>query len=235
MGPKDKYKFNNSSSPSTPQKINNSIAELRQRLSNMEEKVIALEKHNESLEKRVEELEASKAISENVTKQLANEVDRLDQYLRRSNVIVRNVFLPEKETHDQINKKLIKVIKEDLNLPDVVNEVDKLHRVGKIKHLNGKKTQDVIIKFKSHAARYSVYNERKKARNIKIAPNLNKRRGKLLYDAVQLSVNESKVNFVYADAHGDLKIRLHEPHNEKHVFSFNSLDELNNLLSDIAV
>ena len=89
---------NHNNSSSMSQKIQNLIADLKQ-------KVINLEKTNESLEKRVEELETSKVISENVTKQLANEVDRLSHYTRQSNVIVRNVFLPENETREQVNKK----------------------------------------------------------------------------------------------------------------------------------
>ena len=134
---------NHNNSSSTPQKLNNLVAELKQR-------VINLEKKNDSLEKRVEELETSKVISENVSKQLANEVDRLSQYTQRSNVIVRNVFLPEIESNEQINKKVVKIIKDELNLPNVVDDVDKLHRVGKIKQRNGKKTQDIIIKFKTY-------------------------------------------------------------------------------------
>ena len=200
----------------------------------MEQKVKDLEKKNDSLEKRVAELEASKVVNENVTNKLAMEVDRLNQYMRRSNVIVRNVFLPEVETNNEVNKKMVKIMKEEMKIPDVVvNEIDKLHRVGKVKEVNGKKMQDIIIKFKSHAARYAVFNERKKAKNIKIAPNLNKRRGKLLYDAGQLTVNASNVNFVFADAHGDLKVRFHETHKGRYDFSFNSLEELNNLLASL--
>ena len=112
---------NHNNSSSTPQKLNNLVAEPN------------LEKKNDSLEKRVEELETSKVISENVSKQLANEVDRLSQYTRRSNVIVRNVFLSENESNEQINKKVVKIIKDELNLPNVVDDVDKLHRVGKTK------------------------------------------------------------------------------------------------------
>ena len=179
-------------------------------------------------------METDVAISVNVTSQLAKEVDRLSQYTRRSNVIVRNVFLPEEETNEQVSIKMMKMIKIDVKLPDVVDEVDKLHRVGRIKQLNGKKTQDIIIKFKSHAARYSVYNERKKVRNIKIAPNLTKHRGNLLFDAAQAMKDSPKVNFVFADAHGDLQIRLNEPHKGSHVFSFYSLEIiLPNIYDDV--
>ena len=38
----------------------------------------------------------------------------------------------------------------------------KLHRVGKIKDRNGNQSQDIIVKFKSHSARYKVYKGLKK-------------------------------------------------------------------------
>ena len=133
----------------------------------MERKVTSLEQKNKGLEKKIEQLETDVAISVNVTSQLAKEVDRLSQYTQHSNVIVRNVFLPEEETNEQVSIKMMKMIKVDMKLLDVVDKVDKHHRVGRIKQLNGKKTQDIIIK--------------------------------------------GKVNFVFADAHGDLKIRLNEP------------------------
>ena len=91
--------------------------------------MINLEKKNESLGKRVGELETSKVISENVPMQLANEVDRLSQYTWQSNVIVRNVFLPENETNEQVNKKVIKIIMDIMKLPNIVDDVDKLHCV----------------------------------------------------------------------------------------------------------
>ena len=75
--------------------------------------------------------------------------------------------------------------------------------------------------------------ERKKAKNIRIAPNLTKRKGKLLHDAVQSTEDATKVNFVYADTHVDLKIRLNDPHNGRYVFPFNTLEELNKFLVEI--
>ena len=66
------------------------------------------------------------------------------------------------ETSEQVNKKVIKIITDDLKLLNIADDVDKLHHVGKIKQRNWKKTQDIIVRFKSHASRYLVYNERKK-------------------------------------------------------------------------
>ena len=73
------------------------MAELKQQFKDMETKVVKLEKNNEFLEAEVELLESSRIITENAAKQLANEIDRLSQHTRRSNVIVMNVFKPEKE------------------------------------------------------------------------------------------------------------------------------------------
>ena len=70
--------------------------------------------------------------------------------------------------------------------------------------------QDVIVRFKSHHARYRVYNERKKAKNIKIGANLTKRRGKLLFDASNVVKSIDKVDFCFSNIHGDLEL-IEEP------------------------
>ena len=65
---------------------------------------------------RVEELEAANAISSHVNDELTKELDRLGQYSRRLNLIFRNVFLPEKQSNEQITDQISKMIKLDLNL-----------------------------------------------------------------------------------------------------------------------
>ena len=90
--------------------------------------------------------------------------------------------------------------------------------------------QDVIIRFKTHHARYTVYNERKKTKNVRIAANLTKRRAKLLYDASNAIKDIQKVDFCFSNIHGDLKVRLVEPYNGRSVFAFNSMSELNDIL-----
>ena len=40
-------------------------------------------------------------------------------------------------------------------------------------------------------------------------------------------------SIVYADAHGDVKIRLNDPHNGRFVFPFNTLEELSKLLAEM--
>ena len=122
-----------------------------------------------------------------------------------------------------------------MGLPDVVPDFDKAHRIGQVKTINGKKAQDVIVRFKSHSARYKVYKNRKRANNIRILPNLTKRRSGLLYEAIQMT-NE-KINgdwgFVFANQHGDLLIRTNDKYKGKHYFEFTSIDSLTKPLHEI--
>ena len=140
------------------------------------------------------------------------------------------MFLPEQESNEDVEKDIHKMLRNDLKLPAMINEIDKLHRVGKVKERNGKKVQDVIIRFKSHYARYKVYNERKKAKNIKIHANLTKKRGKLLFEASDATKEIERVDFCYSNIHGDLNLRLVDPFNGRSSFAFKSMGELNDLL-----
>ena len=118
-------------------------------------------------------------------------------------------------------------------MPDtVLADVDKFHRNGFVKTKHGKRQQNIIVKFKSHASRYACLIKKKQLKCKNIAPNLSKNRGKILHKASEL-INEKKpstVKFVFANIHGDLQIRLAEPCNGKMVHPFNSLKELDNFL-----
>ena len=94
----------------------------------------------------------------------------------------------------QVEEKVKKIIKNELNLPALLPEA---HRVGKVKEMNGKKSQDIIIHFKSHSARYEVFSKRKSLRNKKAHANLTQSIGKLLYKAKLLVEKLDKVALVY--------------------------------------
>ena len=139
----------------------------------------------------------------------------------------------ESENIEDVTEKVHEILSKDLNLPNVVNQIDKLHRIGKTREKNGKKTQDIIIRFTSHRARYQLYGKRKLSSNFKIKPNLTKKRQSLRYDASQLVENNEKVNFVYADIHGDIKVRLIDVHKGKYVHNLQSIEELEDLLNTL--
>ena len=206
------------------------IKSLKDKVLNLEKRVEEVEKRNKSLEEKVTVLESDNIISQKVSKLLATDLDRLDQYHRRSNIIVSNVLKQENEKNEDVIEKVNNIIAKDLNLPNVVNQIDKLHHIGKTRERNGKKTRDIIIRFKSHRARYEVYEKRKSSNNIKIKPNLTKKRQTLRYDATQLVENNDKVDFAYADIHGDIKVRLVNLHKGKYAHNINSIEELEDLL-----
>ena len=112
-------------------------AELKRQLESLQQKVNKLANNNKSLEEKVDVLENTKrklidrveiletkmSVSENVTSRLTAELDRLDQYNRRSNLVIKNINLPDdpkSETQDDIKVIVKKVIKEDLQLPDTI-------------------------------------------------------------------------------------------------------------------
>ena len=150
---------------------NNTIAELKQQIAVMGARITKLEEANEELESKVDVLEGRLKISENVSEKLCIELDRLDQYHRRSNIIIKDVFLPEKETSEDVTKVVHKIISKDMGLPNLVPSIDKLHRQGKILEKNGKKNQNIIVRLKSHFARYSILKEKKKAKNVRLSAN----------------------------------------------------------------
>ena len=189
---------------------------------------------NKILEEKVVLLESEKAINNNVTKLLSEEVDRLDQYHRRSNIVIANILKPGHETQEELINKVHETLK-DLSIPNVIPEIDKLHRVGKTRERNGKQTQDIIVRFRTHTARYQVYDNRKRTTNVKIRPNLTKKRDKLRYEATELVKDNDKVHFIFSDAHGDIKVRLNNQFKGKYVFLIKSLEELEELLEKINV
>ena len=208
---------------------------LKDKLEKVERRLEEIENKNKKLEEKVVVLESEKAINQNVTRLLSEEVDRLDQYHRRSNIIIANVIKQEHESQEEVTNKINEIIQRDLNLPEVIPEIDKLHRVGKVRERNGKQTQDIIVRFRTHAARYQVYDNRKRTSNVKIRPNLTKRRDQLRYEATELVNDNNQVNFVYSDAHGDIKIRLNNQFKGKYVYEINSLEELKDILEKINV
>ena len=116
---------------------------------------------------------------------------------------------------------------------EVVNDIDKYHRTGYSKrNKNGKKTQNIRIRFKTHKSRYACLEKKKNAKTGKLSPNLTKKRGKILYDAGNIIKDKeiNSIDFVFANRHGDLQVRLATPYEGKQVFPFYSLQDLDDFL-----
>lgn len=229
---------------------NADVAELKKQIEALQQKVNKLFNKNKTLEERVdvldntkrkltdkvEALESKVAICEVVNFNLSNEVDRLDQYTRRSNIIIKNIKLPDdpkQETNEDVKKIVKKAIKDDLKLPDtILEDVDKFHRNGIIKQNGGIKTQNVIVRFKSHSSRYACLLKKRDLKSNKIAPNLTRKRGQLLFNTTKIIKDKmlSQIEFVFANIHGDLQVRLAEPIEGTKVHPFDSLKQLDDFL-----
>ena len=239
--------------PSSKQNNNtNNEAELKRQIESLQQKVNKLFAKNKSLEERVDVLENTKrklsdkvealeskmAVCEVINSNLSIEVDRLDQYTRRSNMIIKNMDLPDdpkQETNEDIKKLVKKVIKDDLKLPDsIFDDVDKFHRNGLVKNNGNKKTQNVIVRFKSHNSRYVCLMKKKEMKYKKIAPNLTRKRSKLLFDTSTIIKDKllTQIEFAFANIHGDLHVRLAEPIKGSKVHPFNSMKQLDDFLLD---
>ena len=140
------------------QKVN----KLATKNKNLEERVDILENTKRKLCDKVELLESKIIISEGVTSKLVREVDRLDQYNRRSNLIIKNIELKENKTYKDVEKIVNKVLKEDLDLPaEVLNDIDKFHCNGFVKKISeNKKKQNIIVRFKSHSSSYACLSKK---------------------------------------------------------------------------
>ena len=229
-------KANRNNSNESNSNSNDDVDELRARIEAMEKELKSIKNENEVLEGRVAILEDKIAVSCNTSLKLRQEVDRLDQYQRRSNILLKNVELGPTNSQKDDKKLVQNLLQKELKVPKALVEVDKLHRMGRTRTNAGKKTQDIIVRFKSHAARYDVYEARKKATNLKIRPNLTKRRGDLLYRASKLVEGAEEVHFVFANAHGDLKLRLKEkPDGGEQYHSFSSIEELKKTLEELNI
>ena len=204
--------------------------QMLQRLVKAEENIKQLENSKKDLEKRVEVLEAKVVVAENTSEKLRLELDRVDQYQRRSNVLLKFADLP-KNNNEAKDKELVKnVLEKELKIANCLSTIDKMHRVGKVRTRDGKQNQDIIVRFKTHHSRYTVMRNRKEAKSAKIRPNLTKYRNDLRYNASELVKNIEGVKFVYANIHGDLILRLNEEIDGEEDFQFNSMEKLKSLL-----
>ena len=113
--------------------------------------------------------------------------------------------------------------------------MDKFHRIGPTHEDN---EQDMIVKFKSHSAKEEFFNCRKNIRRgIKVKPSLTPDRRKLLKEADDFIKSYSsgdslkiEPEYVFADIHGNLKVKMKKEGRGKRYFKFSSLSELREII-----
>ena len=199
------------------------------------------------MEQTVEKLESQLKTSQNVNTILSEQLDDLQQYGRRSCVIVEGIPLSEngtRETELEAETKLKnKLLKNFDILEKILNaEFDKCHRIGKVKP--DKKNpevskQSMIVKFKSHSFRSKLFDQRKDIegrpkKTIKLRVSLTKRRSALLnYAAGVIEHFPDNFHFAYSDPNGGLKFRMRYPIGGRYTFSFNSETDIDGIINKL--
>ena len=180
--------------------------------------IVQIEENYAALMKRVEKLEhdaifneSLSIIKDRVITELKEEINRNQQFMRRPCVSI--VGLPKRkgEKMDDLKRSINEML-EKTDGQVKYSDVDKFHRDGP---LFGS-TQDVIVRFQSHAAKEAFYKKRKditgENERLKIRPSLTMGTKKLL-DEANAAVKEFKrltnpPEFVLPDVHGNLLIKM---------------------------
>ena len=128
------------------------------------------------MENRVEILEEEKEYQ-------GKEIDDLEQYSRRNYLLLHGVVETNAECTDDI---IIKTCAEELGIDVKQEDLDRSHRLGKVKR-NGNKPRAIIVKFARYAVRNKVFSNKQnlKGKKLLITESLTVYRMKLLDEARQ--------------------------------------------------
>ena len=219
------------------QQINsqNKIIEQQQQLIDTNStKIEAMSKKIIILEGKLIIEESKWAVSNHVNEVLNKKIDELNQYSRRSCMVVDGIPIEE-----QAN--IAKIISSKLDIEEdvVAKNIDKYHPIGPVKSPKSYKTQSMIIKFRTHHYREMIYSKRKSMKidavKIKFRVSLTKRRQDLLKQATDFCDpdkldHNNNLDFAFADTLGNCKIKFKKRVNNKLFADFNDEIELANII-----
>ena len=174
-------------------------------------------------------------IKDTVIERLRAEVTNLQQYTRRSTVVIAGIEKKQRESHEDLKTEVAKILQK-VDSGVTMDNIDKLHRNGPIREGN----QEVIVRFKTHSDKESFYKGRKKVEDpsIKIRPSLTKENKDLLNNAVEYLKKlhdeddkmENPPHFVMANIHGQIQLKMMNEHNGRLFFPVSSMKELVNTI-----
>lgn len=167
-------------------------------LQAIEQKFDEQKKELDSLKDKVKSLEAQK--NENEQK-----IDKLEQYTRRNSL---RVFGIKESMNENLEDKVLQFFKNQLNEDIKMEQVDRMHRVGKFK--NGG-TRAIIIKFVSYQHRAIIFGRKRmlKGSGYLIKEDLTADRVKLLKSAETKFGRKntwSKDGKIYVSANNAIKL-----------------------------
>ena len=165
------------------------------------------------LQKHVSSLKESNIALQKKCSDLELSIDNNEHYSRRTCLRITNIPCEEKETSEEVLKKVKKLIKEEAEVGIPEETIDRSHRAGPKKN----KKQAIIVKFSTFRHRTLFYRARKELKNgIKLHIDVTKKRFNLLHDAQSFIQGRENVKYIYADINYNLKIRFSQ--NGKKIF-----------------
>ena len=166
--------------------------------------------------------------------QLTPKTDELEMYSKRSCIILSGLCKEENINLNKLKENVVETLCEiGISKEEITNNIDKLHRIGKT---DKNRTQNTIIKFKSHSFKEKNYFKRKaiKQRDVNIKPSLTKHRIELLKEANILITDNPGTNFLFvcANVHRNLKIHLKDARNGWEGVRFANEKDFSNLFAE---
>ena len=148
----------------------------------------------------IEQMEDKLAIMESHIAHLKKSNEAAEQYQRRLCLRINGINLPangSKETGEECLEKVKNVLdKIEVDIPETV--IDRAHRIGKVKVINGRKAQPMIVRFTTWRHRTSVYKARTNCEDYRIKLDLTKERVNLLKRANEL-LNSNQNSFAFCN------------------------------------
>ena len=132
-------------------KMTVSLDALSKKIDELETKIKSEDEKIKLLENRVEILEEEKESQ-------GKEIDDLEQYSRRNCLLLHGVVQTNTECTDDI---IIITCAEELGIDVKQEDLDRSHRLGKVKR-NDNKPRPIVVKFARYAVRNKVFSSRKK-------------------------------------------------------------------------
>ena len=131
-------------------------------------------------------------------------------------------------------KEEITKIVDEVDSSTTMADVDKFHRNGPL--IDSTK-QDIIVRFKSHAAKEAFYRKRKDVRRgVKIQPSLTRNNRELL-ESCRNALNdyaddglENPPDFVMANMHGKIQVKMKKKFGNRLFFDLRSLQNLHEVV-----
>ena len=153
---------------------------------------------------RIEELESRVIVMEKLIQNLKEPSDNSEQYQRRLCLRIGGVELKQGtdgESGDECLKTVKKIFRElKVSIPDAV--IDRAHGIGNIKEEGGKRYRQIIVRFTTWRHRTEVYRARKNSDKYRIRLDLTKEHLKIMGKANDLLKDMGRASescYVFSD------------------------------------